>query len=212
MDIDGVVEWRFDGSKLINGDRAVIVDEDCDRLEAGSTYYGPADPDILIGRRDTMAFEPDDDGADEQTQTDEQENEEVLFDGDEGDTPDGNQNVESLGMDDVLGNDYFDLGKGDTIGVDVEEIRRNHDVKYSLSDQDYAIEVVDTDGKILSVTAWKLWGLIRQAYREAHSSDKIGEDLAGLQLRITRGDEDGEYDVAWRAGPNDDFHEVERDE
>lgn len=204
----GFTTWLYDGDYLVSENHQVKVG-DSRQLEPGKEYYGPTDPEQLNINGDIMAFEPDDVADDTSSEEQTNNDEETLLDNE------GNENTESVGLDEITstGDDrYFDLEKGDTLGLEVAEIRKNKDVKYTLSNEDYCIEVLDEDGKILSVTAWGLWGQIRQAYREAVDSGKIQESVSGLQLYIDRGEDDGDYDVKWRVGSDGDWHNVEQDD
>ena len=91
---------------------------------------------------------------------------------------------EPMTMDDLDGsNKYIDLKMGTTVEMMTQRIEKVQDDKYCLSNSQnadgktYKIEITDVDGQILSVTTWKLWNMIRVAFKDLNV-------LAPVQLRI----------------------------
>jgi hypothetical protein len=137
-----------------------------------------------------------------------QKDSETVFSGD--DTNDESQNEQVLDLDDITGSDMVTVDKGEKIEMVVAEVRKNYSGKYELSEVDYNIHIVDTEGDVFPINAWVLWNKVRAAFREAQEQDLI-EDPSGLALRIKRGDEDGDYEVFWKTPELEDWQQIELD-
>jgi len=103
---------------------------------------------------------------------------------------------EEMGIEDLDGsNKYLDLKIGTTIELVRAKIEKVQDDNYCLSNSQnadgkaYKIEITDQDGQILSVTSWKLWNLMRVAFKDLNS-------LAPVQLRVKH-PAHGEYEVEY---------------
>jgi len=138
----------------------------------------------------------------------EQQEGETIFEGDNADNT--NDNEEVLGLDDITSSNLVTLEKGETLILTVAEVRKNYSGKFELSEVDYNIHIVDAEGEVFPINAWTLWNDVRQAFREAQERDLIGS-TAGLQLKINRGEDDGDYEVFWKTSELEDWQRVETD-
>jgi len=140
----------------------------------------------------------------------ESSDEEVLMGG-ENETQKQNKKARSveLGLDELTNvgsqKNYIDMSQGQSAILTIHKVNKvKSDEQYALSnseDEDgdpYKIEIVDTDGDVLSVNVWQLWGKIKQAYREAVENNLLNSPK-GLELKISHPDR-GKYEVQWKAG------------
>lgn len=84
---------------------------------------------------------------------------------------------------------------GEATELTIEKIEQVNDSHYHMSSVDYKIEITDQDGQILSITAHKAWGMVKQAIREAKKKLEL-ESPKGLTLYFER-PKHGEYKVMW---------------
>lgn len=137
-----------------------------------------------------------------------EDDQETIFGGDD-DPNQENMSSASLSLDDVTGNvDYItgeDLEEG--VEYEIQEIERDENPKFAFSGEDvnHAMIVKTTDDREQTVNAWGLWGMMRQAYREAESEGL--ESVSGLQLRIGK-EGRGEYTVSWSLD-GENWNEIE---
>lgn len=136
------------------------------------------------------------------------EDNETIFGGD--DDENSNSGSSELSLDDVTGNREYigseDLEEG--VEYEVDTIERNESAKYTFSEADHAMDIIATDGRVQTVNAWGLWGMIRQAYREAEEQGL--ESVTGLNLRVGK-EGRGEYNVSWSLD-GETWNEVEDQE
>lgn len=139
---------------------------------------------------------------------DESSDEEVLLGGDENEKKQNRtgQSTE-LDLDEITAGgstqkNYIDMSQGKQAILTINKVNQvKSSKKYGLSSSEdddgdpYKIEIVDTDGDVLSVNVWKLWGKIKQSYREALNQGLLNSP-EGLTLKIGHPDR-GEYEVAW---------------
>lgn len=127
-----------------------------------------------------------------------------------GDNDDTNTESNKLSLDDVTGNREYigseDLEEG--VEYEVKEIERNESAKYTFSKADHAMDMIATDGRVQTVNAWSLWGMIRQAFSEAQNEGL--ESVTGLNLRVGK-EGRGEYTLSWSLD-GETWNEVEDDE
>lgn len=68
---------------------------------------------------------------------------------------------------------YLKFPVGEQVELTVDKVEKVKDDRFHLSnsnDEDgdpYKIEIKGEDGNLLSITAWLLWGKIKQAFRQA---------------------------------------------
>ena len=74
---------------------------------------------------------------------------------------------------------YISLKIGETAVIVIDKIEKvDVDKEYALSSADYRYEILCSDGKTLSIGAWKLWGAIREALSGV-------SDFKGVKLRVS---------------------------
>mgnify|MGYP006292448541 CR=1 FL=1 len=138
-----------------------------------------------------------------------EDDQETIFGGDDDESNTGSN---KLSLDDVTGNREYigseDLEEDGGVEYEVKEIERNESAKYTFSEADHAMDIIATDGRVQTVNAWGLWGMIRQAFREAENEGL--ESVTGLHLRVGK-EGRGEYNLSWSLD-GETWNEVEDEE
>lgn len=136
---------------------------------------------------------------------DSEDEDDTLYEGKDTSSSDSREKVT---MDEIFTGEYIDFGVGKAVELEIDEIEKVKDEEYHFSNLDYKIEIIDADGDRLSVTAHKLWGMIKQAIRNA--SDSLGiESPEGLKLKLRHNNGRGNYEVYWYNPNLEGFEEVQ---
>lgn len=102
--------------------------------------------------------------------------------------------------DDTPQKSWITLEKGKTKGIEIKEIKWVKDEEYHLSGIEKKVVIETKTGKSMSITAWVLWNLVKEAVK------KNGQ-IEGTKLQIYRSDRDGVYVVKYFKDGN--WHPVE---
>ena len=82
-------------------------------------------------------------------------------------------------MNDLKNREYISLKIGETAEIVISKMEKVEvDKDFSLSGETFRYEITTDDNKILSISAWKLWGALREAFNKAGKID-------GLKLRVS---------------------------
>lgn len=86
---------------------------------------------------------------------------------------------QKLNLDDLKSKEYLSLKIGEEIEFTIKQIDKvKVDKDFALSGVDFRYEIRTMEDKVLSVSAWKLWGVVRAALTKAGQ-------IEGTRLKIS---------------------------
>ena len=96
---------------------------------------------------------------------------------------------QTLSVEDLKSKNYISMKVGDSAEFVIDRIEKvPASEDFALSKADYRYEITTSEGKVLSVSSWKLWGAIREALKDQ-------EQLEGSKISVIHTGH-GEYSVS----------------